>query len=372
MDAFNIACPCPSPDNCLCPNSPWFYNPDNNPLPPPTLPPNHQLSQALAPGLGPPQHYGYTYTSTSYPRHPYSHQIPYHLQPSQPHPIPNSIAFPIPLGNTTTAIVNTPTAPLPPRKSRKQANSLGGPAKKKARVSYHGAVATPTLPITTASVVGVGPITPLSSTLDIPVNPTYEAIQKSVGVIGSGAERKDRALDVWSFVVGVEKIDVDTELIVKAMDLNVSIPITTTKPSSPFLECRLCMKSGHWYPPWANGKSVTSTIRRHLQSKHEDYPNLLSGMHLISKDMVADANLDNDVNFELAKWHDTLVDWIVVDDQAVNVVECPEFRRFALFGRKGLTQKDLPHRTTITNMIYRQYLKDHDALKKILGSSCMT
>ena len=34
-----------------------------------------------------------------------------------------------------------------------------------------------------------------------------------------------------------------------------------------------------------------------------------------------------------------------------------------LYGRKDVSDKDLPHRTSLTNLIYEQYLKDHCKLK---------
>jgi len=55
--------------------------------------------------------------------------------------------------------------------------------------------------------------------------------------------------------------------------------------------------------------------------------------------------------------------------QPINLVESPEFRRFALYGRKGVKDSDFPHRTAFTDRIYRQYLDAYNALvKEIEGS----
>jgi hypothetical protein len=60
----------------------------------------------------------------------------------------------------------------------------------------------------------------------------------------------------------------------------------------------------------------------------------------------------------------------------VNVVDCPEFRTFALYGRKNVADRDLPHRTSLTNFIYKQYLKNHhkllDEIKLSLGRVSFT
>jgi hypothetical protein len=62
--------------------------------------------------------------------------------------------------------------------------------------------------------------------------------------------------------------------------------------------------------------------------------------------------------------------------QSLNVVDCPEFRAFALYGRKNVTDRDLPHRTSLTNFIYKQYLEDHrnlvDEIKSSLGRVSFT
>ena len=56
--------------------------------------------------------------------------------------------------------------------------------------------------------------------------------------------------------------------------------------------------------------------------------------------------------FSLSSLHQHLVEFIVADDQALNIVECNEFRRLLLFLREDLKDTDIPHRTKIkTNII---------------------
>ena len=62
--------------------------------------------------------------------------------------------------------------------------------------------------------------------------------------------------------------------------------------------------------------------------------------------------------------------------QSLNVVDCPEFRAFALYGCKNVADHDLPHRTFLTKFIYKQYLEDHqqllDEIKLSLGRVSFT
>ncbi|KAF7372508.1 Dimer-Tnp-hAT domain-containing protein [Mycena venus] len=67
-----------------------------------------------------------------------------------------------------------------------------------------------------------------------------------------------------------------------------------------------------------------------------------------------DANQTVAEKFTLEGWVDRLIRWIAVDDQSINVVDCEEFRDFVLFGRDE-TDKDLPHRTTLTDRIFKKY-----------------
>ncbi|KIJ58314.1 hypothetical protein HYDPIDRAFT_57222, partial [Hydnomerulius pinastri MD-312] len=36
----------------------------------------------------------------------------------------------------------------------------------------------------------------------------------------------------------------------------------------------------------------------------------------------------------------------------------------ALFGRTDVSDKDLPHRSKLTEMIFKEYIKEHDELKE--------
>lgn len=45
--------------------------------------------------------------------------------------------------------------------------------------------------------------------------------------------------------------------------------------------------------------------------------------------------------------------------QAINVVDNKEFRDFALYGRKNVCDGDLPHRTKLTELLFKTYETEH-------------
>jgi hypothetical protein len=48
--------------------------------------------------------------------------------------------------------------------------------------------------------------------------------------------------------------------------------------------------------------------------------------------------------------------------QAINVVESAEFREFTLYGRENVTERDLPHRTKLIELIFTAYEEEHRKL----------
>ncbi|KAH9972298.1 hypothetical protein BGW80DRAFT_1173296 [Lactifluus volemus] len=48
---------------------------------------------------------------------------------------------------------------------------------------------------------------------------------------------------------------------------------------------------------------------------------------------------------------DAIMEFIVADDQSINVIESPQLRAIFLMLRDDLQDKDIPHRTTIRNRI---------------------
>ena len=71
----------------------------------------------------------------------------------------------------------------------------------------------------------------------------------------------------------------------------------------------------------------------------------------------------NILPFSLPQLHNHLIDFIVADDQSLNVVECKEFQHLLLFLREDLEDKDIPHRTKIKMDIIQAW-KDYFVILK--------
>ncbi|KAF8509722.1 hypothetical protein JB92DRAFT_3119585 [Gautieria morchelliformis] len=70
--------------------------------------------------------------------------------------------------------------------------------------------------------------------------------------------------------------------------------------------------------------------------------------------------------FSVAVFKAALVNWIVADDQSINVVECPEFRHLVFTLRESLSEKDIPHRTAIWNLVTLAWNRHFAELKSEL------
>ena len=71
--------------------------------------------------------------------------------------------------------------------------------------------------------------------------------------------------------------------------------------------------------------------------------------------------------FSLSSLHQHLVEFIVADDQALNIVECNEFRCLLLFLREDLKDTDIPHRTKIKTDIIEAWKEYFVILKQDLA-----
>lgn len=135
------------------------------------------------------------------------------------------------------------------------------------------------------------------------------------------------------------------------------------KPHTSHVSCKLC----HEWKCWKNGDGVVTTIRKHLKGAHsEEYKRVCKLLNLKHSDKPADAMPNESTRnepFNLKEWLRRLVKWIVVDDQSINIVECPEFREFVIYGHCNISEKDLPHRTKLTELIFAAYEQEHQHLK---------
>ncbi|KIM68335.1 hypothetical protein SCLCIDRAFT_105772 [Scleroderma citrinum Foug A] len=80
----------------------------------------------------------------------------------------------------------------------------------------------------------------------------------------------------------------------------------------------------------------------------------------------------NILPFSLPQLHNHLVDFIVADDQSLNVVKCKEFECLLLFLREDLEDKDIPHHTKIKMDIIQAWKDYFVILKQDLAVCILT
>ncbi|KAJ2923582.1 hypothetical protein H1R20_g13520, partial [Candolleomyces eurysporus] len=120
-----------------------------------------------------------------------------------------------------------------------------------------------------------------------------------------------------------------------------------------------------------NKKSGTGTLRRHLYGNHRDdwvAECDRRGIKITAKEAQKHVRL-NIPEYTHDGFIDALVDFIVADDQSINVIESAFFRRLLLMLREDLRDEDIPHRTFVRNHIqsrWKDYMKELQA--KLQGS----
>ncbi|PPR08205.1 hypothetical protein CVT24_001392 [Panaeolus cyanescens] len=382
MDAgqtLSGSCTCQHVSVCRCGvHSRWYYAASAGPLPTTPSTPTTDARYSIHSHYTP---YFQSHSQTpfiphiqslyqaSHPSSPTPITIP-HFQPTHTNPShlpPNAT----PLSSTTPFInvTNTPTTTSAPQPSKRKraTNSTRAGQSKRARVSASQSTTSATTarpPINTATTVGVGPVVepPISNQSNPPestsTDPLWQEIHASLdpNAPGTVQKRNDyRARNVWFFMIPVESNIRPDNLPEAGPAARAAILV---KPKSPYVRCRLCQSKWQVFKNGTGG--VTSTLRAHLETHGDLYFDLVK--HFSLRDLGGAVPDDNEP-FSLDRWIELLLDWIIADDQSLNVIECPEFRRWALYGREGVTDKDLPHRTAITNLIHKMYTKEHEELK---------
>ncbi|KAJ2921800.1 hypothetical protein H1R20_g15297, partial [Candolleomyces eurysporus] len=124
-----------------------------------------------------------------------------------------------------------------------------------------------------------------------------------------------------------------------------------------------------------NKKSGTGTMRRHLYGHHRDEWVAgcdRQGLKIIVKEAQkhvsayrqaqgqtpmggSDTSRPNIPEFTHDAFIEALVDFVIADDQSINVVESAFFRRLILMLREELRDEDIPHRTFIRNRIQERW-----------------
>ncbi|KAJ7468179.1 hypothetical protein FB451DRAFT_389795 [Mycena latifolia] len=127
------------------------------------------------------------------------------------------------------------------------------------------------------------------------------------------------------------------------------------------LACRLCpADSDNTWIVWRNTHGQTTTIRKHLQSQHGRYCwemvvlKQLKGWETVGQAKGSSEGAEREP-FSLPGFYERLVRWIAVDDQSLDVVDCPELRDLLLFIGAELEDRDIPHRTKLSELVSQRF-----------------
>jgi len=249
-------CRCPNPDRCSCSkpvNWTAYYNQHYayNQVQPMAL---YQHQQPMHPGPSPPP-----FAPSQPPHHLNMGHPPFSGPPLYQYGPPNSIPFPS-LPNSTSAPVDNAAVPSTTKRKRGATSSSAAPRKKtqRPRASVQSRSQADGAPVTTSTVVGAGPSTPvripsLMVTASTPLssnsnpsmvsrpnppststNATYNAILDHL----KASEPGERAIDIWWFIRPWETDETPAPL---PGPEDLTTAIIKVKPRSPFLVCRMCL-----------------------------------------------------------------------------------------------------------------------------------
>ncbi|KAG9018943.1 hypothetical protein FRB90_008137, partial [Tulasnella sp. 427] len=146
-------------------------------------------------------------------------------------------------------------------------------------------------------------------------------------------------------------------------------------PQSNYVGCKLCssLETPAWRT-WKKTRGITSTIRRHLANKHSrEYSTVRTVMGMPSLQAAlqtaSSAQEPEKEPFTMDGFIQRLLRWIVVDDQSIRVLECPEFRDLLTYVSDHLDDEDIPHRTKLTNEIISLYQKKQEEMYRELKAA---
>ncbi|KAJ7704901.1 hypothetical protein B0H17DRAFT_1175431 [Mycena rosella] len=137
-------------------------------------------------------------------------------------------------------------------------------------------------------------------------------------------------------------------------------------------ECLICRQK-HAADPRSHRKTFSKTtstgvLRKHLYEHHLDQRKLshLSTTTTHARNTTtstSDPKLqEKRTEFSQEAFVDTIIEFIVGDDQSINVVENKQLRAIFLMLRSELRDQDIPHRTTIRKRIIEVW-DEHDTLE---------
>ncbi|KAJ7026472.1 hypothetical protein C8F04DRAFT_1190538 [Mycena alexandri] len=138
-----------------------------------------------------------------------------------------------------------------------------------------------------------------------------------------------------------------------------------SKQEFSHLACRFC--TGEKWTVWRNGEGQTGNIRHHLRTEHYK---LWSDLVVLKKlkgwesvGISAKTAAGEREEFSLPGFHERLVKWIAVDDQSVDVVDCPELRTYCSSSAGiHLEEDNIPHRTKMSQSITTRFRVEYEKM----------
>ncbi|KAJ7790833.1 hypothetical protein B0H14DRAFT_2625605 [Mycena olivaceomarginata] len=212
----------------------------------------------------------------------------------------NNPMTPAPIRTALGDAMNTNTAATRPTRKKRKRTEKNSEANTRRRLNNELGVDAP-------AVFGVGPLS--------------AGGRRFCGRIG----RYSPPFHVWYFIRGVHS---DT----KPESLPEREVISTKRPGKEFshLACRLC--TGDEWTTWKNVKGQTTAIHNHLKSQsHEKvWHDIVLLKQLKGWETLGTSNKNSPSGehepFSLPGFYNRLVKWIAVDDQSLDVINCPELQ----------------------------------------------
>ncbi|KAJ7735047.1 hypothetical protein B0H16DRAFT_1765616 [Mycena metata] len=350
-------CMCGNPRACIC----QIDFPARVTLPPPR---GHPQYPTTAPQTPIQQQFPQAYIPYTVPQPPLTFQN--HFQATYAPPT-TSPAFRVALGDTTNCS-NVPAATGRTRKrKRTNANSEEDCHASRRRLDDNGnGTSTP-------AIFGVGPSTPFTNAASAASNNVFHPGFANIPELNLGSllDKPDKnsvaASDVWYFVRGAHSNE-------KAAPPANEV-LSTKRPDKhqyAHLVCRLC--TGNNWTTWRNVDGQTSAIRNHLKS--ESHAKVWRDMVLLKQlkgwETLGTSNKETPSGtretFSLPGFYERLVKWIAVDDQSLDVVDCPELRDLLLFIGAQLEDRDIPHRTKLSQLISDRFQVEYKAMIREIQS----
>ncbi|KAJ7703836.1 hypothetical protein B0H14DRAFT_3903685 [Mycena olivaceomarginata] len=336
-------CQCGNPQACICYQTPRRPDFHYNPFPP--------TPQAAWPGVyfppGPPQGpnlmpgQDFNASPSFHQNYSFQHTFPTSFNTAVPSQGPSTSRTP--LGNVTNAASAAPAATQRPKRKRQSQNPDAEPPRSRRR--------TESGPVPNApSVYGVGPS---ASAADAGERTSESVFHPSLvnipGPLTSGTLS-------GGFIP-----------MLRPPHPLPKLEMTPKRPDTKeFSHVACCFCPLDKWRTWKNVNGQTSVICDHLKADHYRvwvdvvFHKKLKGWETIGASRKAAAGEREE--FSLPGFYDRLEKWIAVDDQSLDVVDCPELRDLLLFIGAQLEDDDIPHRTKMAELITERFKVEYQKM----------